>query len=72
MRQPESFLSEVEVPTDMLASLLMEQGRPTRTEAREAYRLRAKVYGVMGVTTLLTFVALSTGYQFFFPHQLFA
>ena len=72
MRQPESFRSEVEVPTDMLASLLMEQARAPRGQTRNADRLRAKVYAVMAVTTLLTFLTLSTGYQFLFPHQLFA
>ncbi len=31
-----------------------------------------KVYGVMALTTLLTFATLTTGYQLLFPHQLFA
>jgi len=64
--------SEVEVPTDMLASLLMEQARAPSATARELHRVAAKVYGVMAVTTLLTFATLTTGYQYFFPHQLFA
>lgn len=36
-------------------------------------KLPAKVYGVMAVTTALTFATLMTGYQLLFPpHQLFA
>lgn len=36
-------------------------------------KLPAKVYGVMAVTTALTFATLMTGYQLFFPpHQIFA
>jgi hypothetical protein len=39
----------------------------------EPERLPAKVYGVMAVTTVLTFATLTTGYQLLFPpHQLFA
>jgi len=35
-------------------------------------RLPFKVYGVMAVTTALTFATLTTGYQMLFTHQLFA
>ena len=36
-------------------------------------KLPAKVYGVMAVTTALTFATLMTGYQLLFPpHQIFA
>ena len=36
-------------------------------------KIPAKVYGVMAVTTVLTFATLTTGYQLLFPpHQLFA
>ena len=64
--------SEVDVPTDLLASLLMEQARAPSVTTRELRRLTAKVYGVMAVTTLLTFATLATGYQYLFPRQLFA
>jgi hypothetical protein len=30
------------------------------------------VYGVMAITTLLTFATLTEAYQLLFPHQLFA
>ena len=35
-------------------------------------RLPLKVYGVMAVTTLLTFATLTSGYQMLFTRQLFA
>ena len=35
-------------------------------------RLPLKVYGVMAVTTAVTFATLTTGYQMLFTHQLFA
>ena len=63
--------NEAEMPTDMLASLLMEQARARRSTTREASRLRA-VYGVMGATTLLTFATLTTCYHWLFAQQVFA
>jgi hypothetical protein len=35
-------------------------------------RVPAKVYGIMALTTLLTFATLTTGYQLLFQHPLFA
>ena len=36
-------------------------------------KVPAKVYGVMALTTVLTFATLTTGYQLLFPpNQLFA
>ena len=35
-------------------------------------KLPLKVYGVMAMTTALTFATLTTGYQMLFTHQLFA
>ena len=35
-------------------------------------RMPAKVYGVMALTTALTFAALNTGYELFFSYQPFA
>jgi len=64
--------SEVEMPTDMLAGLLMEQASAPSAATAETHRLLARVYAVMTVTTLLTFATLTTGYQYFFAHQLFA
>lgn len=43
-----------------------------RTITAEPYRLTPKIYGVMAVTTMLTFATLVTGYQMLFSHQLFA
>jgi len=63
--------SEAEVPTDLLAGLLMERTSavPTRQKAES---LPLTVYAVMAVTSLLTFGTLVTGYQLLFSHQLFA
>jgi hypothetical protein len=64
-------LNEPDLPTDMLASLLMEQASGRASTTRDAHQLPA-VYAVMVVTTLLTFGSLTAGYQLVFPHQLFA
>jgi predicted membrane channel-forming protein YqfA (hemolysin III family) len=63
---------EAEVPTDMLAGLLMLQESAPSTVKREPERLSVKIYLVMAVTTLLTFATLTTGYELFFAHQMFA
>jgi hypothetical protein len=63
--------SEAPVPTDLLASLLMEQTALSAARA-ERYRLPLKIFGVMAVTTLLTFATLTTAYQMLFSHQVFA
>jgi hypothetical protein len=62
---------EAQVPTDLLAGLLMELTDAPPGQPRDADSLPSKVYPVMAVTTLLTFVTLRTSYQFFFSHQLF-
>jgi hypothetical protein len=59
------------MPTDLLAELLMEDTHGATAEARKPDSLPAKIYAVMGVTTLLTFVTLRTGYELLFSHQLF-
>jgi len=59
-----------DLPTDMLAGLLMEQVQAP--SSAKAERLPLKVYGVMTVTTALTFATLTTGYQMLFTDQLFA
>ena len=61
---------EPDLPTDLLAGLLMEQVR--QPSATRPDRLPLKVYGVMAMTTALTFATLTTGYQMLFTHQLFA
>ena len=63
---------EAEVPTDMLAGLLMLQASAPSAPTREPERLSAKIYAVMAVTTLLTFATLTTCYELFFARQLFA
>jgi hypothetical protein len=61
-------LRQAEMPTDLLASLLMERSSaPSRAELH-----MPKVYAVMAATTLLTFATLTTGYQLLFSQQLFA
>jgi hypothetical protein len=62
---------EVQVPTDLLAALLMEQVNPAPTQEGGADGVPIKIYVIMLVTTLLTFATLLAGYRFFFSHQLF-
>lgn len=38
----------------------------------QAPKVPAKVYAVMALTTMLTFTTLTTGYQLFFTHPLYA
>lgn len=62
---------EAEVPTDLLAGLLIERASaPAPTPPPES--LSAKVYAVLALTSLLTFGTLVTGYELLFSHQLFA
>ena len=67
-----SSLNEAEVPTDLLAGLLMERASPPSPTRSAPDRLPLKIYAVMAVVTLLTFATLTTGYQLLFSHQLFA
>jgi hypothetical protein len=50
----------------------MSRSSVKRTVAAEPDRLTAKIYGVMAVTTILTFATLVTGYQMLFSYQLYA
>ena len=61
-----------DMPTDLLAGLLKKQTRQPRPAADRPDRLPLKVYGVMAMTTALTFATLTTGYQMLFTRQLFA
>ena len=46
---------------------------PTSAPQAQPERMPAKLYGIMAVTTALTFLTLVTGYHLLFPpHQLFA
>jgi hypothetical protein len=70
-RLPQAALpSETPVPTDLLASLLMERASAPSASSERSTLL--KVYGLMAVTTMLTFATLATGYQMLFSDQLFA
>ena len=64
--------AEVEIPTDLLAGLLMEAMREATPTAGQPDKVPLKVYGVMAITTMLTFATLTTGYQLLFAPQLFA
>lgn len=64
--------SEADLPTDLLASLLMERTNAVRPSIQHRTTLPLKVYGVMAVTTLLTFITLTAGYQLLFAQQVFA
>ena len=64
--------AEVEVPTDLLAGLLMEQASAAVPSPRATESLSAKIFAVMALTTLLTFGTLVSGYELLFSHSLFA
>ena len=63
---------EAEVPTDLLAGLLMERANAPARPPRERDSLSPKVYAVMALTTLSSFGTLVTAYQLLFSHNLFA
>lgn len=63
--------SERPVLTESLVRPLLNLEEPS-IAAAETHRLPAKVYAVMAVTTLLTFTALRTAYEYLFSYQLFA
>ena len=65
-------LREAEVPTDLLAGLLMECASAPSETRRERDVLSPRVYAVMAMTSLSTFATLTAGYQLLFAHQLFA
>jgi hypothetical protein len=60
--------SEAEMPADLLAGLLMERASAASPPRRQPDKLPASVYGVMVVTTVMTFATLTTGYQMLFAH----
>jgi hypothetical protein len=64
--------TEAEMPTDLLAGLLMELAHAPDAVAARPERVPLKVYGVMAVTTLSTFATLVSGYQMLFAHHPFA
>jgi hypothetical protein len=64
--------SEAEVPTDLLASLLIERPGAQSPTPRESSRVPPKIYAVMALTSTLTFATLTTAYQLLFSHQSFA
>jgi len=64
--------TETEIPTDLLAGLLMDLGSGTKPVTRQPEKLTLKICCVMAATTLLTFATLASGYQLLFSHQLFA
>ena len=46
--------------------------RATGPRTKGSAGLPLKVYGVMAITTLLTFATLTSGYQLLFSHSVFA
>ena len=64
--------AEAEMPTDLLAGLLMEMAREPKPAAAQPGKVPLKVYGVMAMTTALTFATLVSGYQLLFAPQVFA
>jgi hypothetical protein len=70
LAQADCLGTEADMPTDLVAGLLMEMERAR--SARAPDRLTLKVYCVMAITTALTFATLVSGYQMLFTQQLFA
>jgi hypothetical protein len=64
--------TEAEIPTDLLAGLLMERARGAEPAAVRPEKVPLKVYFVMAVTTLVTFATLTSGYQLLFVSHPFA
>ena len=64
--------ADAEMPTDLLAGLLMEMSREAKSATARPGKVPLKVYGVMAMTTALTFATLASGYQLMFTQQLFA
>lgn len=64
--------AEAEMPTDLLAGLLMEMAREAKPAVAQPGKVPLKVYGVMAITTVLTFATLVSSYQLLFAPQVFA
>ena len=64
--------SEGEVPTDLVASLLIERASAPVAATGQRESVPPKIYAVMALVSLSTFATLATGYQLLFAHQLFA
>ena len=47
----------------------MRDDESARGDRDNEVKIPARVYGVMGLTTVLTFATLMTGYQLLFPPQ---
>jgi allophanate hydrolase subunit 1 len=57
---------------DLIEELIAKRRKATPKPASPSARIPARVYGIMGLTTTMTFATLTTGYQLFFTHPLFA
>lgn len=55
---------------DVNAPAAAYEGAPAPVTRSE--KVPAKIYGIMALTTALTFGTLTTGYQLLFTHQLYA
>lgn len=56
-----------------LERLIAQRLEPAPSPAARSEKIPPRLYGIMALTTALTFGTLMTGYQLLFPpHQLFA
>ena len=55
-----------------MRDLVFTAGDPASAREAQSRRVPARVYGIMALTTVLTFATLTTGYQLFFQHHLYA
>ena len=57
---------------DFVERLIGKRREEAPAPVAQPEKIPAKVYGVMALTTVLTFATLTTGYQLLFSHQLYA
>ena len=68
----EAIAADGPVPADIVAGMLAKRRVDASEPVSSSQKLPTKIYGIMAATTLLTFGALTTGYELLFTSQLFA
>ena len=63
---------DAQLPADFLDELIAKRRGSAPALASRPEKIPARIYGVMAVTTLLTFATLTTSYQLFFSYHPFA
>jgi hypothetical protein len=58
--------------SDFVEGLIAKRREAAPAPLAQSEKIPAKVYGVMALTTVLTFATLTTGYELLFSHLLYA